>query len=208
MLVANLRGPLVFQYRGQYQWQAVSRGQRRDDSERKWHAVTRVTRAALDLGYHLPKGDTPHEGTPLERSITEEMVKCECGGLPQTVEHVLLECPQLYTARAKHLMVQVDPGLLHGCSHTGTRCAQLDSSDFLKRYGHAQLPGLCGSPDECITPPPDTSRSAWQARGLTQLGLSTRKFPYTPSLVYFLPPMRAAPYHTRHSRNAERRPLH
>ena len=44
--------------------------------------------------------------------ITEEMVTCECGELPQTAEHVLLECPQYYTPRAKHLMVHGRPQTL------------------------------------------------------------------------------------------------
>src|SRR5229473_6128121 len=73
------------------------------------------------------------------REITEEMVTCECGELPQTVEHILLECP-------KHLMMHARPRLSHGYSHT--RCAQLVSSDSSKRHGRAQLPELCGSPDE------------------------------------------------------------
>src|SRR5712692_5696425 len=39
------------------------------------------------------------------REIMEEMVTCECGELPQTVEHILLECP-------KHLMMHGRPQTL------------------------------------------------------------------------------------------------
>jgi hypothetical protein len=44
--------------------------------------------------------------------VMEEMVSCECGELPQTVEHVILECPHYHTARAKHLLVHGRPQAL------------------------------------------------------------------------------------------------
>ena len=44
--------------------------------------------------------------------VTEEMVSCECSKLPQTVEHVLLDCPQYHRACTKHLMVHGRPQTL------------------------------------------------------------------------------------------------
>src|SRR5229473_3296936 len=95
-----------------------------------------------------PSTHTPHA----VREITEEMVTCECGELPQTVEHILLECP-------KHLMMHARPRLSHGYSHT--RCAQLVSSDSSKRHGRAQLPELCGSPDELPQYPARLESLGW-----------------------------------------------